>query len=82
MPSIAHTIHNLFYRSDHRAVFWYAEPGDASAREHVDEVQLDGVSKRELDRNSFALNYELRQAQAEDRFFVFSSRAKPADKDN
>ena len=75
MPSIAATLSDLFQQ--HRHVFWYTEPGEEESRAEFEQLELEGVDKRELDHNSFQLKRELLLVEPTRRFLVFSDQVRP-----
>ena len=65
---ISDALKKLFDR--HRIVFWYDE--GATMYDIFQSLDLEGVSKLEIDGNAFSLKYNMVVANPDSRFIVYS----------
>ena len=75
---ISDALKKLFDR--HRIVFWYDE--GATMYDIFQSLDLEGVSKLEIDGNAFSLKYNMVVANPDSRFIVYSRFAVPDNEAN
>lgn len=63
-----------------RIVFWYDE--GAELYNDFQSIDLEDVTKLELNNNEFSLKYQVLRDQPRESFLIYSKDARPEDKDN
>ena len=73
MSKIVEALEKLF--AQHRIVFWYDEGG--ALRTEYEALELQGVTRIELENNAFGLKYRLLRGEPTTKFLVYSPREAP-----
>ncbi len=79
MHNIQEALNKLF--EQHRIIFWY----DSEAQDlfgHFEEVQLPDVEKVRVENNQFYIKYLVTSQKPNQKFLLYFSQDRPADKDN
>ena len=63
-----------------RLVFWYDD--NAALKNEFDTIDLDDVTKLEIDNNEFGIKIEILSAKPKDKFLIYSPNKAPQDEDN
>ncbi len=63
-----------------RLVFWYDD--NEALRNEFNEIDLDDVTKLEIDNNEFSIKRQLLSLQVTDKFLIYSPTLAPQDEDN
>ena len=63
-----------------RLVFWYDD--NEALKNEFNEINLDGVTKLEIDNNEFSIKRQLLSLQPTNKFLIYSPTLAPQDEDN
>lgn len=63
-----------------RLVFWYDD--NEALKNEFNEIDLDDVTKLEIDNNEFGIKRQLLSLQSTDKFLIYSPTTAPQDEDN
>ena len=63
-----------------RLVFWYDD--NAALKNEFDTIDLDDVTKLEIDNNEFGIKVEILSVKPKDKFLIYSPNKAPQDEDN
>jgi len=64
----------------YRIVFWYDEK--KNLREDFETLELEGITKVELNNNEFMLKYRLLKEEPDNKFLIYHEGKRPKDEDN
>ena len=63
-----------------RLVFWYDD--NAALQNEFNEIDLDDVTKLEIDNNEFGIKRQVLNLQPNDKFLIYSANKAPQDEEN
>lgn len=78
MSKIQKALVNLFDR--HRIIFWY--DGKQELRKDYDSLELEGVTKVEIENNEFALKHRILREEPKQKFLLYKEGPEPEELDN
>ncbi len=78
MSKIIDSLSKLFEK--HRIVIWY--DGEQNFIDEFNELVIPGIVKLTIDKNEFALKYQMLIKQPSDKFLLFAAFNKPDNEDN
>jgi uncharacterized protein (TIGR02687 family) len=78
MSKIIDSLSKLFEK--HRIVIWY--DGEQNFIDEFNELVIPGIVKLTIDKNEFALKYQMLIQQPSDKFLLFAPFTKPENEDN
>lgn len=78
MSKIIESLSKLFEK--HRIVIWY--DGEQNFIDEFNELVIPGIVKLTIDKNEFALKYQMLIKQPSDKFLLFAAFNKPDNEDN
>jgi len=78
MSKIIDSLSHLFEK--HRIIIWY--DGDRKFTDEFNELEIPGIIKITIDKNEFALKYQMLILQPADKFLLFAPINKPENEDN
>jgi uncharacterized protein (TIGR02687 family) len=78
MSKILESINRLFEK--HRIIIWY--DGEHNFTKEFEELQLAGANKCIIDRNEFALKYQVLLQKPAEKFLLYAAYNKPDNEDN
>jgi uncharacterized protein (TIGR02687 family) len=78
MIDIKQRLKTIFQKE--RLVFWYDDNG--ALRNEFESIELDDVTKIEIDNNEFSIKREVLLLRANDKFLIYSATKAPQDEDN
>ena len=78
MIDIQQRLKTIFQKQ--RLVFWYDDNG--ALKNEFEAIELDGVTKLEIDNNEFGIKRRLLSLQPSDKFLIYSQTKAPQDENN
>jgi len=78
MIDIQQRLQTIFQKE--RLVFWYDD--NEALKNEFNEIDLDDVTKLEIDNNEFGIKRQLLSLQPNDKFLIYSPIKAPQDEDN
>lgn len=78
MIDIQQRLKTIFQKE--RLVFWYDD--NEALKNEFEAVELDGVTKLEIDNNEFGIKRQILSLQPTNKFLIYSPTTAPQDKDN
>jgi len=78
MIDIQQRLKTIFQKE--RLVFWYDD--NEALKNEFEAIDLDDVTKLEIDNNEFGIKRQLLSLQPNDKFLIYSPTKAPQDEDN
>ncbi len=78
MSKIVDSLNKLFEK--HRIIIWY--DGDQNFTQEFEELQLNNANKLIIDRNEFALKYQMLLQKPTEKFLLYAAHDKPDNDEN
>ncbi|MCF6207664.1 MAG: hypothetical protein L3J47_12385, partial [Sulfurovum sp.] len=80
VETIAKALQRIYEVKEERIVVWYDEGG--GFQEEYEALEMEGVEKLTVDRNSFWVKYRIYYEAPERNYLVYIPHAKPSNRDN
>lgn len=80
VETIKKALRRIFDDKDEQIVIWYDDEG--GFRERFEALELEGVEKLEIDRNTFWIKHRIYYEAPQNKYLIYTPEPKPSPKEN